>query len=483
MRALISSLLCITGAVLLGGQATRAQNQSPSPSAPPIPAYRSPWASIGTDSAADANDAEQSATQNQPLSGVQPLSLGMEATRSYWQPHLDVSGTADSNPTEMGEGQSWVTWINASAGADIHRVAGRSDLSVGYTAGGVYSDGYASGNGVTQGLNLSDKLSFRRSTLSFFDQASYLPESAFGLGGASAGGLSALSTPGLAFNPGQTVLTGQGQMLSNADAAQWDELLTPRSSLTFAGGYSLLHYFGSGSDLFNYGMVNARGGYNYKISANNSLAVLYTFSDYRYANSGQSMMDHALQVSFGRVLTQKLAFQAAGGPLEVFSTFSPTVAGSTGGSAAGTGLVSESRLLWSVNTSLEYQERRYELGLAYTHGVNGGSGVLLGSEIDTVTGSLVRQMSRTFSSGFSAGYSKNRGLPGEGVFATQSYGYWFGGLNLTKPIGPTLGFTLSYQVQYQTSNAAACIGPICGENVLRHLVSVGLGWHERPLLF
>jgi hypothetical protein len=462
------------------GQSACAQNQNESQSAPPIPAYRSPLAPIGADSDADTNDSDQSATQNQPLSGVQPLSLEMEATRSYWQPHVDVFGTADSNPTETGEGQNWITWVNASAGVNVHRITGISDLSVGYTAGGVYSDAYASGNGVTQALNLADKLSFRRSTFSFFDQANYLPESAFGLGVGGAG--LALSTPGLSFNPGQTVLTGGGQMLSNADAVELDELLTPRSSLTFAGGYSLLHYFGASTDLLNYGMVNARGGYNYKISPNNSLALLYTFSDYRYANSGQSMMDHALQISFGRILTQKLAFQAAGGPLEVFSTFSPTVAGATGGQG-GTTLVSESQLLWSVNSSLQYQQRRYGLGLAYSHGVNGGSGVLLGSEMDTVTGSLTRQMSRTFSSGFSGGYSKDRGLPGEGAFAAQSYGYWFGGLNLTEPIGSTLGLTLSYQVQYQTSNAAACVGSICGENVLRHMISVGLGWHQRPLLF
>lgn len=470
-------------AILVSGPMVRAQDQGQPQSAGTIPAYHSPLAGIaaGADTNADQNS-DQSQPQSQPLSGVQPLSLGMETTRSYWQPRFDVFGTADSNPQQIGEGQNWTTWISASGGVDIHRITGISDLSVGYTAGGIYSNGYTSGNGIVQGLNLADKLSFRRSTISFFDHATYLPESAFGFGGVGAAGLpgGGLGTPGLAFNPGQTVLTGSsGQMLNNADAVELDELLTPRSSVTISGGYSLLHYFGAGSDLLNYGVVNARGGYNYQISRNNTMAVLYTFGDYRYDISGQSMIDHGLQLSYGRVITGKLAFQVAGGPLAVFSTFSPAISG--GGNT--TNFVSDSQVLWSLNTSLEYQERRYGMGLSYAHGVNGGSGVLLGSEMDTVTGSLTRQMSRTFSSGVSGGYSRNQGLSGEGAFANQSYRYWFGGLSLTAPLGQTFGLTFSYQVQYQTSNAAACIGPTCGQSVLRNMISVGLGWHERPLLF
>jgi len=488
MRHLRSIFLYAACLVLVGAPIVGAQDQGQSQSAAPIPAYHSPLAGVAGsgDTGADDNS-DQSQPENQPLSGVQPLSLGMETTRSYWQPRFDIFGTADSNPQEMGEGQNWTTWINASGGVNIHRISGISDLSVGYTAGGMYSNqnvtGNASGNGVIQGLNFADKFSFRRTTLSVLDQATYLPESAFGFGGLGGAGLpgGGFGAPGLAFNPVQTLLTGSGQMLSNADAVEVDELLTPRSSVTFSGGYSLLHYFGAGSSLLDYGVVNARGGYNYQLSRNNTLALVYTFGDYRYGGSGQSMMDHALQVSYGRVVTGKLAFQVAGGPLAVFATYSPTLIG-TGGSS-GTGLVSQSQVTWSVNTSLQYQERRYGMGLSYAHGVNGGSGVLVGSQMDTVTGSLTRQMSRTFSSGVSGGYSRNQGLPGEGAFASQSYDYWFGGLSLTAPLGPTLGLTLSYQVQYQTSNAAACIGATCGENILRNMISVGLGWHERPLLF
>jgi hypothetical protein len=110
--------------------------------------------------------------------------------------------------------------------------------------------------------------------------------------------------------------------------------------------------------------------------------------------------------------------------------------------------------------------------------------VLAGSLTDTVYGSVTRQMSRTFSSGILGGYSRNQG---EAVTAStpsnQSFDYWYGGANLSYPIGRSLGLTLAYQLQYQTSNQSFCVGPTCGTSVIRHMISLGIGWHERPLLF
>ncbi|HKR30746.1 MAG TPA: hypothetical protein VJT08_09720 [Terriglobales bacterium] len=336
-------------------------------------------------------------------------------------------------------------------------------------------------NGIVQGLSFADKLSFRRSSLSFFDQASYLPEAAFGFGGLGGAGLpeNGFNLPGLAFNPGQTVLTGRSKMLNNSDAIELEELLTRRSSLTFSGGYSLLHHFGSASDLFDYNVVNARGGYNHQLTEKDTVAVIYTFGDFRYSGSSQSLINHTLQMSYGRLISGKLAFQIAAGPEAYFSS----ILSGNGNANGGTNITTQTQVQWSLNSSMQYQERRYGLSLSYNHGVNGGAGVLIGARTDTVTMSLTRQMSRSFSSGFTGGYSRNQGLPDAGASANQLYDYWFGGLNLTEPLGSTVGLTLSYQVQYQTSNNAACVGPTCGVNVLRHMISVGLGWHERPLLF
>lgn len=482
---MLFSALCL---VLLGGNPARAQKQGSS-APPPIPAYRPPLGGIiGATNSDAGQNSDQTEPVHQPLSGVQNLTLGVEPGRSYWQPHFDVFGTGDSNAQELARGPNWITWISASAGVDVHRAGGISDLTFGYTSGGMYTNQAGVSNGIVQALSFADRLSFRRSTLSFFDQASYLPESAFGFGGLGGAGVTenGLNLPGLAFNPGQTVLTGRGKMLNNSDAVEFEELLTRRSSLTFSGGYSLLRDFGSGSDLFDYGVVNARGGYNRQLTQKDTVAIIYTFADYRYSGSSQSVIDHTLQLSYGRLIAGKLAFQVAGGPQAYLSQTSTALTGTGAGNGqAGPAsvLTTQTQVQWSLSSSLQYQDRRYGLGLSYNHGVNGGAGVMIGALTDTVTGSLSRQMSRTFASGFNGGYARTQGLPGGGAFANQSYSYWFGGLNLTEPLGATVGLTVSYQVQYQTSNSAACVGPTCGANTLRHLISIGLGWHERPLLF
>lgn len=454
------------------------QEQTQDQSAAPIPAYRSPLASAANDSAINP---QGPTPDTRPLAGAQYLSLGgLGTTRSYWQPHLDVFATADTNPSQNTTTQSnWTTWTSFSGGVDIHQIAGASEMTVGYTGGAMYSNEGTISNGVVQSLNFAEKVSFRRSSISFFDQLNYLPEQAFGFGGLTGaslpGGISGVLGPG--FVPGQSILAGRGKSIANSSVAEVDVHLTPRSSLTFTGGYSLLRYFDS--DLLDYGDVIAQGGYNYQISERNTIAVLYNYSGVRYSHFTQSIDAHTAQISFGRRVTGRLSFQVAAGPQVIF--FQTPISSGSGTSAGGA--TNSTQIDWSLNTAIQYQMQRIGLGLSYNHGVSGGSGVLAGAIGDTVSGSITRQMSHTFTSGITAGYARNYGLTVGTTPASQTYNYWFAGANLSHPFGRSLGLTLSYQMQYQDSNATFCVGPTCGVKLMRHLISIGLGWHDRPRLF
>ncbi len=462
------------------------QQQTPAPQGPaqpaaPIPAYRSPLAGA----ADNGDDTENEVTPDTtPITGVQNFSLGVQTTRSYWQPRFDIFTTIDSNPAENAGATSWGTSTSFSGGVDVYRNSGNSDLTLSYIGGGTFSSNSTVGNGVVQSLDFSEKLSFRRWVLTFFDQLNYLPQSSFGFNGLGAVGLPGSGGLGSVFTPGQSLLTGQGQNLSNSFNTEVDALLTSRSSLTFVGGYSSLHYFDS--DLLDYGAVNFRAGYNYQLDRKNTIGLSYTFSQFNYSNFDQSITTHTAQVSYGRRVTGRLAFQISAGPqVASFQTPISTSPGSSGG--GGTGNTSggpTTKIYWTLNANVQYALRRTALALAYNHGVGGGSGALAGSLTDTVNGSVTRQMSRTFSSGVMGGYSRNSGLAiGMTTPASQTYDYWYGGANLSYPIGRSLGLTLAYQLQYQTSNIAFCIGPTCGTSVIRHTISLGIGWHERPLLF
>jgi hypothetical protein len=477
--------LCTLALIAPAARCQQPQQQNQGQSAPPIPAYRSPLASEADNGDSEANP-QGLTPDTRPLAGAQYLSLGgLETTRSYWQPRFDLFATADSNALQRTTEPSWSTWTSFAGGVDIHRISGDSEMTVGYTGGAMFSNDGTAANGIVQQLAFADKFSFRRSSIAFFDQLAYLPEQAYGFGSVNGlslpGGISGALGPG--FMPGQSILAGRGQNLANSFVTEVDVHLTPRSTLTFAGGYALLRYFDN--NLQDYGVAIARGGYDYQVTPKNTVALLYTFSGFRYGNFNQSIDDHTAQISFARRVTGRLVFQIAAGPqVAIFRTAIPDGSGSSGGGEGG-GASSGgfTQVSWSLNTALQYQFRRTVLGLTYNHGVTGGSGVLAGSVGDTITGSATRQMSRTFSSGVAAGYARNRGLTTGTIPSSQTYNYWFAGANLSHPWGRSLGLTLSYQAQYQDSNAAFCIGPTCGTNVLRHLLSVGLGWHERPLLF
>lgn len=488
MRTLYNTFWAALCVVALGVPVARAQQQqtpdqqqqTPNQGAPPIPAYRSPLASA---SGNDDSDAQESTPDNRSLSGAQDLSPILLPTRSYWQPQVNVFGTVDSNPGARPGSTAWTGEAALSGSVDVHRMSGNSDMNLNYTAGGIFSGDSSFGNGTVQTLGFGDKFSFRRAEISIFDQLAYLPGAAFGFGGlgglgGSLGSGSGSTGLGSAFGPGQTILAGAGQTLGNSFVAEVDAHLTPRSSLTFVGGYYLLHNFTS--DLLNSTNPSFRAGYNYELTRKDTIAVIYTFSGYRYSNSDQSFNTHTAQLSYGRLVTGKLAFQIAAGPQFIISRIPISVSGT--GTVTAT---STTQLNWSLNTSLTWTGRRNDFALAYYRGANNGSGVLAGSIGDTVRASLTRATSRTFSSGVAGGYSRNQGvLVGTTTLSNQTYDYWYGSASLSHPVGRSLGLTLSYTVQYQVPHSAACVaGSICGTSIRTNVIALGVGWHERPLLF
>jgi hypothetical protein len=457
------------------------QGQQNTDQSAPIPAYHSPLASeAGNDESDEENQTLTPDTQ--PLSGAQTLSLG-GVNRSYWQPHADIFGAVDSNPAQTPTGSSWGTWASFSGGVDVHRISGNSNVTLNYLGGAsISSDGYAR-NGIIQNLGFVDALTLRRWTLAFIDQVSYLPDAAFGFGGLGGVQPSTGGTVGLGpvFGvPGQTILTGTGQSLANASTVEADRKLTSRTSVTFDGGYSLLHYFDS--DLLNSTDATFRGGYNYLLTPKDTIAAFFTYSAFRYNNVNQSIDDYTIDASYARRVTGRLAFQIAAGPQIAQSRIPITANSGSGGT--GTATTSSTQLYWSLNTNLQYQLQRVALGFSYHHGVDAGAGVFGGSVADVVSGSVTRQMSRTFSSSVRAGYSRNTGL----IFTSmtpsnQTYDYWYLGASFSHPMGRSLGLTLSYQLQVQNSNGSFCVGPTCGTSLTRNVISFGVGWHERPLLF
>src|ERR1700741_533037 len=367
MRNILNICLAV-GAMVLTGPIAWAQQQEPDQSAQPtqpaqpIPAYHSPLASAANNGQKDANaDSQKLLPDTTALPGVQDLSLGVPAlNQSYWQPHLDFSSTVDSNPL-TGQGQTgWTTFASVFGGVDLHRNSGNSMLTLSYVGGGSFSSDGSVSNGIIQGLNFSERLSYRRYVLSFFDQLLYAPQTPFGGAGIPNGPVSPGGGTlgfGNGYTPGQSILTTRGQRITNFSGGELDVLLTPRSSLTFVGGYSLLDSVDDAQ--LNYGEVILTAGYNYQLSRRNTIGFSFQYSAFNYSNFDQSIKTNVIYASYGRRITGKLAFQASGGPdIALIRMPLTTAPGTSTGTVGSTPAGYMTQIYASINSALTYQLKR-----------------------------------------------------------------------------------------------------------------------------
>ena len=458
----------------------------------PIPAIRSPLASATDNGDTDETpSSQQMLPDTRSLTGAEDLSLGsMPLTHSYWQPFVSFSETGDSNP-DYATVSDWGTWTSFYGGVDVHKTSSISDLFVGYLGGGMFSNGGTAQNGVIQELHFKDRFSFRRSTFSVFEQLGYLPESSFGFAGLVGAGIPGEGGSGLGtgFTAGQSILTPRGQNLTSSTALEYDYRFTPRTSMTFVGGYALQRYFDSGptnsgnaisqAGLSNSGDATFSAGYNYQLTRKDTIGVSYLFSAYRYSNADQSINSNTILGSYGRRITGRLAFQIAAGPQ--FTSSSSPITGST--SPSGPTSTSASAVNLALNTSLQFQLHRALLSATYSHSVTGGSGVLAGAETNVVSGSVSGQVTRKVQVLWNAGYSRNDGFAVGSASAAQIYNYWFTGVNLSRTFGRSVDMFMNYEFQYQDNSTNGCVGTACSTGVTRNQVALGMKLHKQPIPF
>jgi hypothetical protein len=140
-------------------------------------------------------------------------------------------------------------------------------------------------------------------------------------------------------------------------------------------------------------------------------------------------------------------------------------------------------LLWSLDSSLNYQRGRTALSLSYDHLVTGGSGVLVGAQTDQVTGSAGRDLTRTWQGSISLGYASNRNLAqatpntGQGRFTN-----WYGAVRFSRHLRPGTDLFLAYGARLQSTNTVLCAdGLTCGTTSITHELSLGFNWGLRPI--
>jgi hypothetical protein len=334
-------------------------------------------------------------------------------------------------------------------------------------------------NSAIQDLEFSYGYRWRRWSLLVGDQVSLLSESSFGFGGV--GGLAFLNGGSLfgpggvpgpflnpSLNPNQTIPTILVPRLSNTAVAQLEYTLSPRSSWTASGSYGMLNFLGAG--FINSAEGVFQTGYNYSLSPQSSVAVIYRFDAFRFTHLPQKIEDHLVQFGYARYVTGRMSIRLAAGPsMEMLR-------------GVLTGFAN--RLSWALDSSLGYQLDDTTLLLSYDHLVTGGSGVLVGAQTGQLEATVERKLTPRWQGSASLGYATNRSLIATTTnLGKQQFNSWYAAVRFNHQLRPGTAFFVGYGARRQAMNAAACATLTCGTSLVGHEVSVGFNFGLRPVLF
>jgi len=411
-----------------------------------------------------------------PLTGAQEFSVGTEPARhSYWAPGFRFANFWQSNPVGAGQGSGWASTSYLVGTLSVRQNWIHSSLAANYSGGGTFSTAPSSSNlnGGYQQLGLVQEFDWNRWKLSFLDQFSYTTSSTFGFGGGTnidlpgIGGTLGSDLPGLQNNyvPNQSVFGSIGTRYSNGGVVQMEYLFSRRSSIVVSGSYGILRFTQSGNIDVNDAIFSA--GYNYLITPKDHIGVVYHFSNYRYLGDPQAFSDHSVQLAYGRKLTGKLGLQLFGGP--EITVFRIPLGGETQrvGGAGGAGLV--------------YAFSKGDFGLTYSHGLTGGSGLLVGSSSNQVQVQVARQLARSYRGQTAFGFARNKSLePSNSLIPGQTYDGYYVNAGINHTLGRTMNMNIGYTFQKQTASLQFCPTTACGATYTQHQVSIGFDWHTRP---
>jgi hypothetical protein len=423
--------------------------------------------------------------ENPPISGLDQPSLEMRtATRSFFSPGLQVSESADTNPSNQF-GVSSVKSVSHVLGAlDLQRFWPRSDLLAEYLGGGAF---YSSGPDRVRQLQSLAALGvtrWRTGQLTLRDSFSYLPEGSFGLGagggapglGLASGGLGT-GIPGGGF-PGTRLFGGVDfgsvglvPRTGNMAIADVVQSLTPRSAFTVASGFALAHFTEANADLINSEQWTFQGGYSYQLGRRDQLALVYGFQDFLFPlATGGGVQTHVANLRYAHNLSGRMSLIVGAGPQH------------TSVDEPGIGTVTR----WSLSglARLHYKFPRTTTSLSYEKFTSAGSGFFAGANSQVVRLGATRPLGRTWELFGDLGYSYHTRLQPQlaGGTGGSHFSEGFVGMVLRKHLGRNFGvFGACHFSEVAFDHSFCANGGSCSRISNRNIGTIGVDWHPRPV--
>jgi hypothetical protein len=448
--------------------------------------------------------AEQNNIDNPPLSGLDaPTAEPAFGGRSYLSPGFQASESIDSNAAAVSGNNSHVAAITRALGSvDLQKLWKQYQFGLDYIASGDFYAGpltTKSHGRATQAHSLAavQRVLWRTGQLSIRDSFDYLPEGTFGFssyggagnfGSAIGGGVSGVGAGtgiggGIAGGTPGGLTSSYGSIgyqprIDNGAIVDVVQGLSPRSTVTLAGGYSLTDYLDKSSAPFpiiNSEQISGQVGYNHLLNRKDQVGVQYAFQEFHFPRAGGgSVNTHLWNALYGHRVSGKLNLTLAGGPQLVIVHNGPLsgLSGTTS-SLAGNGSVSFTYTISSKTNVMAM----------YQHYITPGSGFYAGANTDAARVSLGHLFGRHWVTSTDAGYSHNSNLQKSTTTGvnSRSYQFWYAGTSLWGELGMQFSAFVSYQFNDMGLGACPTSTSVCAMTTTRHTGTVGINWHPRPI--
>lgn len=416
--------------------------------------------------------------ENPPVTSLDAPRLDLPtANRSFISPALQASESLDTNAgNQLGHADA--KSITRILGAlDLQQFWPKSDLFLEYLGGGAFYSGPFQAKQL-QAFGLDAVTRWRTGQVTLRDAFSYVPEGTFQLGtyggvpgfglatgGASIGGLGG-GVPGSVVGNGQLGSVANIPRLANTAIIDVIQAISPRSALTFAGGYSNAHFYDPTNFLINSNQITGQAGYSHLISRHDQIGAVFAYQQLQYPQvTGGKIKVSTFNLRWSHSITGRLSMIAGAGPQYTQLQMGGNV----------------DRWSASGRFQLHYKWPRASMVLTYEKFTSAGSGFFAGSDTQAVRLGYRRPVGRTWDFYADLGYSHNKRLQEIALGVPASaYDEGAAGFVFRKHLGRTYDLFGSYRFSEVSFNAPFCIVGSCGRLDQRHSLSAGVEWHPTP---
>jgi hypothetical protein len=489
-----------------------AQSDQTQPSAPP------PAPAFGQEALVPA------VSENPPISAIdQPGLEPHAAPESFLLPGLHVSESGDSNIGNSLGGSSLGTVSRGLGSLTLQKLWRNYDVAMDYIGGAAfYSQGIRWQQ--VQQFDMDNRINWKRGQLAIRDSFSYLPEGSFGFGtygggsaySASLGNLGAglLGSGGFGqqnslFTGGNDVSIGLVPRLTNLGLADIVENLTPKSAITVAAGYGLVHFEGGivsptgvQENLNFVGSRETTGQFAYDriLTPRDQIAISYGYQAFAFSVANASLHANVIQLMYGHRISGRMDFLIGAGPQFTHINSDPFVCFLFGFPStiapnqctinippgtlmqvpqAGNHIGEAGRI------TLRYRFPRTTVALSFQRYITSGSGIFAGAQTTTAHLGVDRPLNRVWSLFSDFGFAKTSELQVTGSTGpATSFLYGYAGAGLHRQFGRSLRGFVSYQFNdfsFNTGCSATATTSACPTLSQRHVGSIGLDWTPRPI--